>query len=41
MMLFVWMLVLVLAAVFGSFANVLVYRLPFIVLKDEAMMSGS
>lgn len=35
MMLFVWMLVLVLAAVFGSFANVLVYRLPFIVLKDE------
>ena len=36
MMAFFWMLVFVLAAVFGSFANVLVYRLPLMVLKEEA-----
>lgn len=35
MMVFVWMFVFVLAAVLGSFANVLVYRLPLMVMREE------
>lgn len=32
----IWLLVIILAAVFGSFANVLVYRLPLMILNEEA-----
>lgn len=32
----IWALVVMLSAVFGSFANVLVYRLPLMILSDEA-----
>ena len=35
MTVFLWGLIIVLAAVFGSFANVLVYRLPLMVLREE------